>query len=87
MFIDSIEELKENYNSQLYDYFIEQFHKTLEIDKKREIYQRASKYIKAISKLNNGETLVNDIINKLNNSKYQKCYALYEEINQVLDKN
>lgn len=84
LFIDNVEELKEKYHNELYSYFIEQFYKTLKIDKKREVYQKASMYVKAISKLYNGENLINELISNIKKSEYQKCYALFDEIEQAI---
>ena len=43
-------------------------------------------YRKAISELNNGDKLVSGIINDLKQSDYQKCPALFDEINKILRK-
>ena len=86
LFINNIDELKEEHNDELYNYFIEQFYKTLSLDKKREIYQKAVKYVEAISKLLNGEKLVDELIVDLKKSEYQKCFALFEEIDRVIKK-
>lgn len=85
LLIDNVEVLKEKYSKDLYNYFIEQFYEILKEDKKREIYKKASKYIKAISKLNDGEQLVNQILCDLRESDYQKCYTLFDEINIALE--
>lgn len=81
LLINNIDELKENYYNELYEYFIEQFYETLKIDKKREVYKDASRYVKAISKLEDGKNLVNQLILELKKSEYQKCSALFDEIN------
>lgn len=76
-----IDFLKDKYNDELYIYFKHQFYDTLKIAKKREIYEKAGVYIKAIRKLNNGSKYIKDILTELNNSEYQKCYILFEIIN------
>lgn len=48
------------------------------------MYHRASVYIAAISKLDDGKTLVNKIIANLKISDYQKCLALFDEIKKVI---
>ena len=83
LFMNCIDELKIEHNAELYDYFIEQFYETLKIDKKREIYQKAAKYVAAISKLSNGKELVEELITSLKKSEYQKCFSLFEEIDNV----
>ncbi len=85
LFINNIEALKEEHNNELYCYFIEQFYETLKIDKKSDVYKKASKYVKAILKLYNGEDYVDDLIANLKKSEYQKCSALFGEINQAIN--
>ena len=55
---DNIEILKDKYNEELYDHFINEFYNILKLGKNRDIYNKASKNIYAISKLNNGDELV-----------------------------
>lgn len=86
LLVDNVLELKDNYNSELYKYFISEFYETLKIDKKREVYQQAVKYIKAIYKLRDGEHYVEQLISDLRNSEYKKCPALFDEIKNVLHK-
>ena len=85
LFSQYIELLKNNYSDKLYDYFYNEFNIVLTEGKKREVYHRASQYIRAISKLNNGQELVNNIINNLKMSNYNKCTALFEEIETALN--
>ena len=87
LLINHIDLLKDKYNNDLYDYFVHEFYNTLKEGKSREIYHKASKNITAISKLNNGNNLVDKIISNLKQSEYQKCVALFDEINQSLRNN
>lgn len=84
LLLDNIEILKDKYNDELYSHFIKEFYNILKEGKNRDIYHKSSKYIKAISKLNNGKELVEKIIINLKNSDYQKCSALFDEISSAL---
>ena len=84
LLIDNIDLLKNKYNEDLYNYFVNEFYNILKEDKNRVVYHKAAKYIKAISKLNCGNNLVDNIISNLKQSEYQKCSALFDEINQTL---
>ena len=84
LLLDNIEILKDKYNQELYAHFISEFYNILKLGKSRDIYNKASKYINAISKLNNGNELVEEILIDLKNSDYQKCSALFDEINKIL---
>ena len=86
LLINNVLELKDNYNNELYKYFISEFYETLLIDKKREIYKKAARYVHAIYLLNNGENYVEQLITDLKNSEYQKCSALFEEIKIAIHK-
>ena len=86
MLLDNISLLKDKYNDELYNHFIEEFYTILKEGKSREIYHKASKYIWAIRQLNDGEELVNEIIINLKKSEYQKCSALFDEIKMTLEK-
>lgn len=55
--------------------------------KSRETYHKASKYISAISKLNNGKELVEKIVMDLRKLDYQKCSALFDEIDKTIKNN
>ena len=87
LLLDNIEILKGKYNDELYHHCIEEFYKILKDGKNREIYHKASKYISAISKLNNGNDLIEKIVIDLKNSDYQKCLALFDEINKAISNN
>ena len=87
LLLDNIEILKSKYNDELYHHCIEEFYKILKGGKNREIYHKASKYISAISKLNNGNDLIEKIVIDLKNSDYQKCLALFDEINKAISNN
>ena len=84
LLLDNIEILKDKYNQELYAHFISEFYNILKLGKSRDIYNKASKYIYAISKLDNGDELVKKILIDLKNSDYQKCSALFDEINKSL---
>lgn len=84
LLLDNIEILKDKYNDELYEHFIIEFYNVLKDGKSRDIYNKSSKYIKAISELNSGEALVKKVIIDLKNSDYQKCSALFDEINKAL---
>lgn len=84
LLLDNIEILKDKYNVELYDHFITEFYNILKEGKSRDTYNKASKYISAILKLNNGSSLVEKILIDLKNSDYQKCSALFDEINKAI---
>ncbi len=84
LLLDNIEILKDKYNDELYEHFIAEFYSVLKDGKNRDVYNKSSKYIKAISKLNNGGELVKKVIIDLKSSNYQKCSALFDEINKAL---
>lgn len=83
--IENIKILDEKYNKELYQYFKECFYKKITEGKQRKIYEDASKYIKAIYKLGQGELLVNTIIKELQESKYSNRPALFEEIYKAIN--
>ena len=80
MLLDHISILKRKYNNDLYNHSKERFYTILKEGKSRVVYHNAAKYIIAIRQLNDGEKLVNEIINDLKISEYQKCSALFDEI-------
>ena len=84
LLLDNIDMLKDKYNDDLYNHFVNEFYNILNESKSREVYHKASKYIKAISKLNHGNNLVNNIIFDLKQSEYKKCSALFDEIDKSL---
>jgi hypothetical protein len=84
LLLDNIEVLKNKYNDELYSYFIKEFYNILKESKNREAYHKAAKYISAILNLNNGKELVDQIILELKQSEYQKCSALFDEINKTI---
>lgn len=84
LLLDNIDMLKDKYNDDLYNYFVNEFYNILSESKSIEVYHKASKYIKAISKLNHGNNLVNHLIFNLKQSEYQKCSALFDEIDKSL---
>lgn len=80
----NVELLKDDYNDELLKYFKARFYEILSNEKSRENYKKASVFITAINKLNNGELLVNEIILQLKQSEYSKRPALFEEINNSI---
>lgn len=80
LLLDNIDILKDKYNEELYKHFISEFYNILKQGKNRDVYNKASKYIKAISNLNNGKIKVDKILIDLRKSEYQKCSALFDEI-------
>lgn len=84
LLLDNIESLKDKYNNELYSHFINEFYNILKEGKSRDVYNKASKYINAISKLNDGNKLVERILSDLKKSDYQKCSALFDEINKII---
>lgn len=80
-----VEELKDEYQDKLYKIFIDHFYETLKEGKSREVYRKAVKDIKAIYKLNDGNQLVESIIEDLKNSEYRKCIALFDEIKKAYE--
>lgn len=86
LLVNNILELRDNYNNELYSYFKAEFYETLKIDKKREIYQKAAQYIKAINLLHNGNLYVEDLVSALRESEYKKCSVLFDEIKNILHK-
>ena len=79
----NVEILKNDYHDELLTHFKERFYEVLANEKSRENYKKASIFINAINKLNNGESLVNEIISELKQSEYSKRTALFEEINNA----
>lgn len=78
--ISNIEILKDEYNNEIHNYLKDKFYEMISVDKNRQIYHRACSYVCAICKLNNGNELVNNLINELKNSEYSKRTALFDEI-------
>lgn len=85
--MQNIEFLKDNYNDELLKYFKERFYEVVAIEKSRDNYKKAATYIGAIYKLNDGERLVNELINELKSSEYSKRIALFDEINNAITKD
>lgn len=81
----NIENLKDKYNDNLLKYLKNRFYEVVEIEKSRSNYKKAVTYVEAISKLNNGERLVKELINELRNSEYSKRIALFDEIDKVIN--
>ena len=86
LLINNVDILKCKYNDQLYSYFIDEFYNILSTGKNRSIYNSASKYIGAIYRLNDGSSLVSNIISDLRVSEYKKCFALFDEIDDVINR-
>lgn len=82
--IMNIELLKDNYNNQLLNYFRDRFFKVVALEKTRENYKKAAKYIEAIYRLNDGEKMATELIEELKKSEYSKRIALFDEINSAI---
>lgn len=80
----NIDLLKSKYNNELFNYFKQEFYNILNNGKSRDVYNKASVYINAISRLNDGYKLVEDIVIELKKSNYQKCSALFDEIKKSI---
>lgn len=83
----NVDVLKDKYNNQLLKYFKDRFYEVVEIEKSRDNYRKAAMYIEAIYKLNDGKIKVNELIEELKSSKYSKRIALFEEINNAINKS
>lgn len=82
----NIENLKDTYNDELLKYLKNRFYEVVAIEKNRDNYKKAATYVEAISRLDNGEKLVNELINELKNSEYSKRIAMFDEINKAIKK-
>ena len=78
--IGNINVLKEQYNNEIFTYLKSRFYDIINSEKSRECYGRACYYIKCMKELDNGEKLIDDLINELKNSEYSKRKALFDEI-------
>ena len=85
--IANIELLRNEYNEELLEYLKNRFYEIIKEDKKRQIYHKASFYVGAMYKLNDGERLVNELTEELKQSEYSKRIALFDEINNAIDSN
>ena len=85
LLLDNIEILKDKYNEKLYNHFVNEFYNALKLGKSREVYHKAAKYINAILKLNSGNDLVKKVLIDLKKSDYQRCMALFDEINIAIE--
>lgn len=82
----NIETLKDTYNNELSKYLKERFYEVVAVEKSRDNYRRASSYVEAINKLNDGEKMVNRLIEELKNSEYSKRTALFDEIKKAINR-
>ena len=80
----NIENLRDNYNDKLLKYLKTRFYEVVATEKNRNNYKKAATYVGTISRLNNGESLVLELINELKNSGYSKRIALFDEIKKVI---
>ena len=80
----NIENLRDNYNDKLLKYLKTSFYEVVATEKNRNNYKKAATYVGTISRLNNGESLVLELINELKNSGYSKRIALFDEIKKVI---
>lgn len=81
--MDNIEFLKDEYYDKLSDYLKKRFYEVVEIERNRGNYIRAVRYIAAMKKLDNGEKMIDELIEELKESKYSKRTALFDEIYNV----
>lgn len=81
----NIEYLKDDYNDEILKYLKKRFYEILEVEKSRQNYKKATTYVGAIYKLENGKEVVNELINELKNSEYSKRIALFDEINKAIN--
>lgn len=79
----NIEFLKDDYNNQLLKYLKNRFYEVVALEKSRDNYKKAAKYVEAIYKLNDGAKKVNGLVIELKNSEYSKRTALFDEIGNV----
>lgn len=82
--IANIENLRDNYNDKLLKYLKARFYEVVVTEKNRNNYKKAATYVGTISKLNNGESLVFELINELKNSEFSKRMALFDEIKKAI---
>ncbi|GEM_PF-117231 len=78
--IRNVDFLAEKYEPELKKFFTNSFFSSLTGEKSRKIYHEAAEYIKGLIKLEHGEKYVDDVIEQLKLSQYEKCRALFEEI-------
>ena len=78
--IENINILKEQYNNEIFTYLKSRFYDIINTEKSRECYSRACYYIKCMKELDNGEKLIDDLINELKSSEYSKRKVLFDEI-------
>ena len=83
--IANIEFLKDEYTEELLKYFKNNFYEIISREKNRQAYHKACYYVSAISRLNNGKELVDNLISELRNSEYSKRSALFDEIYKVMN--
>ncbi|MCF0126176.1 MAG: hypothetical protein HUJ68_10575, partial [Clostridia bacterium] len=82
--IANVEFLKDKYGSELEKYFKTRFYKILSEEKSRENYKRACVFVTAMKKLNNGEKIINLLVQDLKESNYTNRPALFDEINKAI---
>lgn len=85
--IANTEFLKDDYNYELSKYFKERFYEVLSEEKSRENYKKATVFIDALCKLNDGKNIVNELIIELKDSNYSNRRALFDEIQNVIKKD
>ena len=82
--VKNIRNLKDLYSNEIYAYLKSRFYDIINSEKSRACYSRACYYIKGMKELDNGESLINDLINELKNSEYSKRKSLFDEIFNAL---
>ena len=80
--IANIDNLKEDYNEEILKYLKARFYEVVAMEKSRANYKKAIIYVKGMYKLNDGESIVDELIDELKNSQYSKRTALFDEIDK-----
>ena len=81
--IANIERLADEYGEKMKEYFKKRFYEVIAEDKSRANYQKAMCFIIALSRLNDGKKIVDNLIVELKNSEYANRRALFDEINKI----
>lgn len=84
LYNEYLDDLKTDYNNELFDYYRNIVFSLLAKSNTREDYNEVASYFRYVNKLNNGKELVNKLINEIKESKYQNRPALFSEINKEI---
>ena len=82
--IECVDYLKNDYNNQLEKYFKDRFIETIDMEKSRKNYNKASMYIRALYRLNKGKEIVSNYILELKKSPYFNRRAMFDEIERAI---